>query len=190
MSEQTTQTAGGENQAGTGQAVTENAKTFTQEDVNRLLADQKRKTRDQFGDYDDIKKKLETLTAQEEERKQAEMTELEKAQARIQELTGQVDSLTPFKLEAEAREKAAAEKVEELAKSLTDEQKLILNEIGSGEGKLRYIEQINSAAASKPGLPSGGKPNVNGITQESVMEKRMKGDPSWRDDYAKLRKTK
>lgn len=49
-------------------------KTFTQEQVNAMLADQKRKVSEKFQDYDDIKAKASKL----DEIEQASKTELEK----------------------------------------------------------------------------------------------------------------
>lgn len=54
---------------------TDQPKTFTQEQVNALLADQKRKVGEKFADYDDIKAKASKLDQIQQESK----TELEKA---------------------------------------------------------------------------------------------------------------
>lgn len=51
------------------------SKTFTQEQVNGLLADQKRKIGEKFGDYDDLKERASKLSEIEESSK----TELQKA---------------------------------------------------------------------------------------------------------------
>lgn len=67
----------------------EQAKTFTQEELDKILADRiarERKKLDKYADYDDVKKKAEELERQEKERKEAEMSEVEKLQTRLEEL--------------------------------------------------------------------------------------------------------
>lgn len=57
------------------------SKTFTQEQVNAFLADQKRKLSERFGDYDELKEKASKLTEIEE----ATKSELQKALDRAAE---------------------------------------------------------------------------------------------------------
>ena len=149
-------------------------------DLQNSLAAARRREAEANKKLEELTNRLTAFETAEKERKEAEMSELEKAQAKIAELTGQVDQLTPFKLESEAREKAAAEKVEELAKDLTEDQKAIMDAISTNEAKVRYIEQIKSAAASKPGLPSGGKPpTTNGDFIDKATFERNKNDRRW-----------
>lgn len=56
------------------------SKTFTQEQVNTLLADQKRKAAERFADYDDLKAAKSRL----DELETANQTELQKLQARAE----------------------------------------------------------------------------------------------------------
>jgi hypothetical protein len=53
-------------------------KTYSQEHLDRILADERRRTQTRYGDYDDIKSKLATLEG-------ASQSELEKANSRAQE---------------------------------------------------------------------------------------------------------
>jgi len=170
-----------------GSGVTDAPKTFTQDDLERII---NRKFAKLNTELDEVRADRDKLAQAENERKEAEMDELEKANAKIAELTGQVDQLTPYKLQADAREEAAADKVEELAKDLSEDQKAIMESIGTNEAKVRYIEQIKSVQANRPSIPPGGKPQINGITMESIQQKKAAGDPSWRDDYAQYRKVR
>lgn len=59
-------------------------KTFTQEELDRIVADRlarERKKAEKYADYDDIKAKLAELEAAEDERKRAEMTAAERLEA-------------------------------------------------------------------------------------------------------------
>lgn len=63
-------------------------KTFTQEELDRIVADRiarERKKTDKFADYDDIKAKLSELETAQEERKKAEMSETERLAAELEE---------------------------------------------------------------------------------------------------------
>ncbi|AXN39846.1 phage scaffolding protein [Peribacillus butanolivorans] len=67
---------------------TPESKTFTQAEVDKLIADRiarANKKLDKFADYDDLKTKLSTFEQAEKERQEAEMTELEKLQAQLAE---------------------------------------------------------------------------------------------------------
>lgn len=63
-------------------------KTFTQEQVNALLAEQKRKVGEKFADYDDLKSKAAKLA----EIEQASKSELEKAQERAAQIEAELNS--------------------------------------------------------------------------------------------------
>lgn len=63
-------------------------KTFTQEQVNALLAAEKRKASEKFSDYDDIKAKASKLDQIEQESK----TELQKALERTTQLESELSS--------------------------------------------------------------------------------------------------
>ncbi|WP_418041118.1 scaffolding protein [Paenibacillus xylanilyticus] len=56
-------------------------KTFTQEDVDRMIADRLGRERKKYGDYDDLKTKLTALEEAEEERKKADMSVAERLEA-------------------------------------------------------------------------------------------------------------
>lgn len=54
-------------------------KTFTQDQVNTMLAETKRKEREKFADYDDVKKKASLLDQREQESKTETQKALDKA---------------------------------------------------------------------------------------------------------------
>lgn len=69
--------------AGKGSLMPENQeKTFTQEELNAIVADRLERERKKYADYDDLKKDAEAYRAKQE----ADKTELQKAQDRIAEL--------------------------------------------------------------------------------------------------------
>lgn len=66
------------------------SKTFTQEELDKVVADRiarERKKLEKFADYDVLKTKLDEFTKAEEERKQSEMTEVERLQAQLEKLS-------------------------------------------------------------------------------------------------------
>lgn len=70
--------------AGKGSLMPENnqEKTFTQEELNAIVADRLARERGKYADYDDLKRDAEAYRA----RQEADKTELQKAQERIAEL--------------------------------------------------------------------------------------------------------
>lgn len=65
------------------------SKTFTQEEIDKIVADRlarEKKKLEKFADYDELKTKLSEFTKAEDERKKAEMTETERLQAELDEL--------------------------------------------------------------------------------------------------------
>jgi hypothetical protein len=76
-------------------------KTFTQDEVNKLLAERvarANKKIEKFADYDELKTKLAEYTKAEEERKQSEMSEVEKLQAQLQKFEQQAKEAEETKL--------------------------------------------------------------------------------------------
>jgi predicted RNase H-like nuclease (RuvC/YqgF family) len=66
----------------------EQTKTFSQEEVNDLIAkrlEREKKKLDKYADYDDLKSKLSEYEQAQKEKEQAEMTELERLKAQLEE---------------------------------------------------------------------------------------------------------
>lgn len=59
-------------------------KTFTQDEVNELIMKRLERERKKYADYDDLKAQLEELRKVDEERKRAEMTEIERYKADLE----------------------------------------------------------------------------------------------------------
>lgn len=79
--------------------------TFTQEDVNRIVADRLSRERSKFADYEDLRAKAEKFDAMEE----ASKTELQKAQELAASFKKQLDDLTAANKARDARDKVASE---------------------------------------------------------------------------------
>lgn len=86
---------------------TTESKTFTQEDLDKIVADRISRERKKFGDYDELKTKLSDFEKAELARKEAEMTELERYQSQLAEKDGQAQSLTKQLEELHAQVKDA-----------------------------------------------------------------------------------
>ena len=69
-------------------------RTFTQSDVDKLMAKESIKIKDQYKDYDTMKGELDAMQKDKKERDLAEMTELDKAKLKTEELEGQLSQLT------------------------------------------------------------------------------------------------
>ena len=78
-----------ETNTGTPTQETQPEKTFTQEDVNKIVGDRIAREREKFADYDAIKAKAEKF----DEIEEANKSELEKAQERVNKLQTELDSM-------------------------------------------------------------------------------------------------
>lgn len=79
-------------------------RTFTQSEMNAILADRLMRERGKYTDYDALKAKAEQFDAAQE----ANKSELQKANERAQKLQGQLDSLTKEAALREMRAKVAS----------------------------------------------------------------------------------
>ena len=71
----------------------ESSKTFTQSEVDQMIARATQRTKQNFGDYDAIKQEHEALLAEKKERDLANKTEVEKLQAMNSELTTELTNV-------------------------------------------------------------------------------------------------
>ena len=67
---------------------------LSQADVDRIVAQRLERERSKYHDYDELRKKAETLEAEMKKRTEAEMTELERAKAALQEKEQAIADLT------------------------------------------------------------------------------------------------
>lgn len=125
------------------QPPTATGKTFTQEELNRLLKEEKNKVRSQFADYEDLKEKAAKLA----EIEQAQMTEAEKLQKQLeaaqqaiakaeQDRLAALETVKTSTIRSAVVSKAAELNFEnpEDAYSLLDKTGLSLNDAGQVEG--------------------------------------------------------
>jgi hypothetical protein len=96
-------------------------KTFTQEEIDRIVAERLSRQAKKFADYDDLKAQLAELQKAEEERKKAEMTAQERLEAE------KAEALKRAQEAEEARERALTAANQRLIKS---EFKLLAKESG------------------------------------------------------------
>ncbi|MDQ0174385.1 phage scaffolding protein [Bacillus chungangensis] len=74
--------------------VTTEEKTFTEEQVNEIITKSLARVEKKYADYDDLKAKLSGFEAAEQERKDAELTEIERLQKQLAEKSNVEQTLT------------------------------------------------------------------------------------------------
>mgnify|MGYP002547575064 CR=1 FL=1 len=88
----------------TAAGVQQEPRTFTQDEVNSIIADRLTRERAKYADYDDLKAKAQQFDAAQE----AGKTELQKANEKAAKLQEQLDTLTKANTLRELRSKVAA----------------------------------------------------------------------------------
>lgn len=142
----------------------EQTKTFTQEELDKILADRiarERKKLDKYADYDDVKKKAEELERLEKERKEAEMSEVEKLQARLEELQAKANEAE----ETKSKTLEAANK-----RLIKSEFRLVAKELGVRKDALDdafVLSDLNGVEVDKEG-------NVVGVKEALESLKKAK----------------
>lgn len=193
-------------------------KTFTQEELDRIVADRvarERKKLDKFSDYDDLKAKLSEYERQQEERKRAEMSEIERYQADLEAERTAKQTLEQRISEMEAsiqREKINAEFIKvatshniayiDDAKLLADLSDVKIDENGNIVG---VEEAVKALVENKPFLlgakkvpqPIGGPTNYDNdsttktadqLLQEAADKARKSGKPEDIAAFSKLKR--
>lgn len=171
MSEETTATSGTTTEsqqtqnAGTATAKTsqttetESAKTFTQEEVNRMIAKELKPFKEIKTDYEKIQQKI-------KEQEDAEKTELDK-------LKEELDGYKPFKEKAEKLEAFATEQLESILSELSDEDKEAIESLSNP-----VTEKITLAKRllAKTQTNSGGAARISSqnATQTNTVEARAR----------------
>jgi DNA primase large subunit len=170
-------------------------KTFTQEDVDRLVTDRLARERKKYGDYDDLKAELTKLKSAEEERQKAEMSvserlEAEKAAA-IQaaedakaELSKTVSAANQRLINAEFRDVARELKLRpdalKSALKLVDLSAVEVDDEGNVKGledAVKALIEDNPYMVEQPkkepktiGDPSGGDPKPEKTKEQRIAE--------------------
>ena len=195
----------------------EPAKTFTQEELDKVVADRlarEKKKLEKFADYDDLKTKLSEFESAEQKRKEAEMTELEKLQAKLaeketneqtlaQQLADMKKTVEAEKIRNEFIKVATSENIAYLddALALADLSAVKIDEDGKVVG---MVEVIKSLVDNKPFLlakkqskPIGESTNGNTdradktaeqLLKEAAEKARISGRNEDRAAYAKLKR--
>ena len=147
----TAQSAGG-SQAAAG------SRTFTQEEVNSLLAKERRDTQAKFPDYEDLKAKAAQLDAIEE----ANKSDLEKAQAEA----------ARYKKEAEELKAAAkrADDVAEMAGKYGVDAALLARMDGDVEENAKFLKERGDTQQKYPSTFDGGSQGggTGGVTADDI----------------------
>ena len=105
-----------------GGAGTEAPKTFTQEDINRIIAKESKKWEREHSEVFNKATEYEKLQEKLKQQQEAELSE-------IQKLQKERDELLPHKTKAETYEKYISTQYEELASELSEEDRETLNEL-------------------------------------------------------------
>lgn len=140
-------------------------KTFTQEELDKIVADRiarERKKYDKFSDYDELKKKAEEYEKAEEDRKKAEMTAQERLEAEKAEAQRKAQEAE------EAAQRAMTAANQRLVKS---EFKLLAKEAGIRADALEDAFKL----ADVSGVTVDEDGNVDGV--KAVIESLIAGKP-------------
>ena len=191
----------------------EPTKTYTQDEINEMIAKRLERERKKFADYDEIKTKLSTYEQAQKERQEAEMTELEKLQAKLAEK--ETSEQTLAQQLAEVQKTAQEERIRnEFIKVATSaniayiDDAIALADLSAvkidEDGKVVGVDHVVSALVeNKPFLIAKKQPQAigtatNGGTQPSdktaeqlladAAEKARNGGIKERMAYAKLKR--
>ena len=166
-------------------------KTFSQEEMNEAIKSRLERERKKFADYDEIKTKLDEFLNQDEERKRAELTEIERYQKDLEKIAGERDAIKNQITEWQSKfqQQAITNEFIKVASSLNvqyvdDAYKLAdLSAVTVGEdGKVEGVEDIVKALVEhkpflvaqkqpqKLGEPTGGNKDTSDKTSEQLLE--------------------
>lgn len=192
-------------------------KTFTQEDVDKVVASRLERERKKYGDYDGLKAELDALKAAAEERQKAEMTAAERAEAERAEaleraqkaeeaqkatLTAANQRLIKAEFRDVARELKLRPDALSAALKLVDLSAVAVDDDGNVEGLTDAVKALiedNPYMVEQPkaepkiiGDPSGGDPKPEKTKEQILAEAASKARKSGRIEdqaaYAKLKR--
>ena len=137
------------------------SKTFTQEELDRIIAQRLAREKEKISELDSIKSEYEKLLKEKEEREKAEMTELERAKKELEELNEKYGQAEKEKQQYEERLKSwetkQLERIEKEMEGLSDSQKAIVNALPL-EQRLDAINEFKTASPKAGEWGKGGKP--------------------------------
>ena len=148
------------------------AKTFTQDDVDRIVKDRLARETSKFSDYEDLKKKADTLEAEKKKREEEELTENERLKKQLEEKDGIITELNSHKEWRANWETKEAESIEKEMDGLTDEQKELVNSLPLEKRRIAVLQFKSSLGKKAPGDMKGdGKRKIDGVpTLEELDE--------------------
>ena len=130
--------------------------SFTQAQVDSAAASARREASDKASE---LQKRLDVLEAQEEERKNATLSEVEKAKKEAENYKAQIEELSPYKIRLEEYETQQADKFNEVMKEaeFTDAQIARVNKLPLGDRSDMIADLKNASQLTPP--DNAGKPN-------------------------------
>ena len=132
-------------------------KLLSQSEVDRIVSQRLAREKERFSDYEELKKKAETLEAKIKEREEAELTELQKLQKERDDLKAQFETTTEelgkYKSTVEEIEEQTRAKVAEASEGLTDAQKTIIESLPLN----KQLDAISQFKSVKPSSGDWGK---------------------------------
>jgi DNA repair exonuclease SbcCD ATPase subunit len=134
------------------------SKVLTQDEVNRIIAERLERERKKYADYEDLRKKAETLEAEKRQREEKELLEQKKYEELLKQREEELQRLKSVAEKYEQWQKQEQERIEKEMESLTETQKAIVNALPL-EQRLQAINEFKSSTAAKPGITpmKGGK---------------------------------
>lgn len=162
MSENTAE-AGNQTVEGTGSEnpSAEGSRTFTQEDVNKMIAKERRETEAKFAGYADFKAKAEQFDALEEAKK----SELEKANDALAKANAELEELKAEK------ERAAA--VAAAAKEHGVDADMLARMAGDVEDNAAFLAEKAASRPKYPDVPDEGSSGSRAPEQKDWLRKKL-----------------
>ena len=162
-------------------------KTFTQAEVDRLISQRLEREKSKFTDYDEVKKKAETLEAKIKEREEAEMSELEKIKKQSDDYKKEIEQLSVHKEWRTNWEEQEKESINALMEDFEEDTKEIINALPLEKRRTAIAKFKASSSNPNPSTEKGIKKKSGDIpTLEEVQALRKEkgvGHPDYRKAY-------
>lgn len=139
------------------------SRTFTQEEFNSLLAREKRSLRDKYADYDELKAKAAQLDAL----KEAEKTDLEKAQDALAAMQKERDEAIAER-DARQAEIDHAAAVQKAASEYNVDAALLARMSGDVDENAQFLAEQAKSAQKYPNVRDGGESSSQAITKDLI----------------------
>ena len=168
---------------------TETPKTFTQEELDRIVAARVAREKEKLTEYEKLKEEHAKLLEEKKQREEAEMTELERAKKEREELEAKMKQLeeeaNQFKTKWQQHEEKLKEQIEKELEGLTENQQNIINALPL-ESRLDAIREFKQTKP-KSGEWGKGSPGEGVKSLDEINEMKARGDIRWREEYKKYR---